>query len=32
MPLSLLPDHVRVKDGKIVSGGHFDSDWKLSAD
>ncbi len=28
MPLSLLPDHVRVKDGKILSGGHFDSDWK----
>jgi hypothetical protein len=31
MPLSLLPDHVRVKDGKILSGGHFDGDWKLSA-
>ena len=31
MPLSLLPDHVRVKDGKIVSGGHFDSDWRLGA-
>jgi pimeloyl-ACP methyl ester carboxylesterase len=28
MPVSLLPDHVRVKDGKIVSGGHFDNDWK----
>lgn len=32
MPLSLLPDHLRVKDGKVVSGGHFDSDWKLGAD
>jgi len=30
MPLCLLPDYVRVKDGKIVSGGHFDSDWKLT--
>jgi hypothetical protein len=30
MPLGLLPDYVRVKDGKIVSGGHFDSDWRLS--
>ncbi len=29
MPLCLLPDYVRVKEGKIVSGGHFDSDWKL---
>lgn len=28
MPLNLLPDYVRVKDGKIVSGGHFDSDWR----
>jgi hypothetical protein len=28
MPLCLLPDYVWVKDGKIVSGGHFDSDWK----
>jgi pimeloyl-ACP methyl ester carboxylesterase len=27
MPLCLLQDYVRVKDGKIVSGGHFDSDW-----
>jgi hypothetical protein len=32
MPLGLLPDHVRVKDGKIVSGGHFDSDWRLVRD
>jgi pimeloyl-ACP methyl ester carboxylesterase len=30
MPLCLLPDHLWVKDGKIVSGGHFDSDWKLT--
>src|SRR5262249_55737100 len=29
MPLGLLPDHVRVLDGKVVAGGHFDSDWKL---
>ena len=28
MPVSLLPDHLWVKDGKVVSGGHFDSDWK----
>jgi hypothetical protein len=28
MPLSLLPDYVCVKDGKVVEGGHFDSDWK----
>jgi len=28
MPVSLLPDHLWVKDGKIVSGGHFDSDWR----
>jgi hypothetical protein len=28
MPLCLLPDYVRVKDGKVVAGGHFDSDWK----
>jgi pimeloyl-ACP methyl ester carboxylesterase len=32
MPLCLLPDHLRVKDGKVVSGGHFDSDWKLVGD
>jgi len=32
MPLCLLPDYLRVKEGKIVSGGHFDSDWKLSQD
>ena len=29
MPLTLLPDYVRVQDGKVVSGGRFDSDWKL---
>jgi pimeloyl-ACP methyl ester carboxylesterase len=28
MPLNLLPDYVQLRDGKIVSGGHFDSDWK----
>ena len=31
MPLTLLPDYVRVKDGKILAGGHFDSDWRLGA-
>ena len=30
MPLYLLPDYVEVKDGKVVSGGHFDNEWKLS--
>jgi enterochelin esterase-like enzyme len=29
MPLNLLPDYVAVKDGRVASGGHFDSDWKL---
>jgi pimeloyl-ACP methyl ester carboxylesterase len=29
MPLALLPDYIEVRDGKIVSGGHFDSDWRL---
>lgn len=28
MPLNLLPDYVTVKNGKVTSGGHFDSDWK----
>jgi hypothetical protein len=28
MPVCLLPDYIRVKDGTIVSGGHFDSDWR----
>jgi pimeloyl-ACP methyl ester carboxylesterase len=30
MPLNLLPDYVAVKDGKVASGGHFDSDWNLA--
>lgn len=30
-PLNLLPDYVEVQDGKIASGGHFDSDWKIAA-
>jgi hypothetical protein len=30
MPVCLLPDYLRVKDGTIVSGGHFDSDWRPS--
>ena len=30
LPICLLPDYLWVKDGKITSGGHFDSDWKLS--
>jgi pimeloyl-ACP methyl ester carboxylesterase len=29
MPLNLLPDYVRVEKGKILSGGHFDGDWKI---
>jgi hypothetical protein len=29
MPLNLLPDYVQVKDGKVASGGHFDSEWNL---
>lgn len=29
MPLCLLPDYAWVKDGKITSAGHFDSDWAL---
>jgi endo-1,4-beta-xylanase len=29
MPLNLLPDYVRVKDGKVASGGHFDNEWNL---
>jgi pimeloyl-ACP methyl ester carboxylesterase len=29
MPLCLLPDWVRVKEEKVVSGGHFDSDWGM---
>ena len=29
MPLYLLPDYVRVKDGHVASGGHFDNQWKL---
>jgi hypothetical protein len=29
MPLLLLPDYIQVNDGKIASGGHFDSDWDL---
>jgi len=27
MPINLLPDYVEAKEGKIVSGGHFDNDW-----
>ena len=30
MPLNLLPDYMTVKDGKVASGGHFDSDWQMS--
>jgi hypothetical protein len=32
MPIGLLPDYLKVKDGQIVAGGHFDSDWKLGAE
>jgi enterochelin esterase-like enzyme len=28
MPLNLLPDYVQVESGKIISGGHFDNEWK----
>jgi len=31
MSPNLLPDYIEVRDGKIVSGGHFDSDWNLPA-
>ena len=29
MPINLLPDYVKVKDGNIVAGGHFDNDWVI---
>ena len=29
-PVDVLPDYVRVRNGKVASGGFFDSDWKLS--
>jgi pimeloyl-ACP methyl ester carboxylesterase len=32
MPICVLPDYLWVKEGQITSGGHFDSDWKLTAD
>jgi hypothetical protein len=32
MPLLMLPDYVSVKEGKIVSGGHFDNHWNLESD
>jgi hypothetical protein len=28
MPISLLPDYLVVKAGKVISAGHFDRDWK----
>ena len=28
MPLNLLPDYVRVENGKVVEGDHFDNEWK----
>lgn len=28
MPISLLPDYLVVKDGKVADAGHFDRDWK----
>ena len=31
MPLNLLPDYVAVKDGKIISGGHFDNQWRTNS-
>jgi pimeloyl-ACP methyl ester carboxylesterase len=32
MPICLLPDYLKVKDGQIVAGGHFNSDWKLNVE
>lgn len=29
MPVNLLPDWLRVRDGEILSAGHFDGDWRL---
>ncbi|MCI0363446.1 MAG: hypothetical protein L0219_06155, partial [Phycisphaerales bacterium] len=29
-PVNLLPDYALVKEGRIVSAGHFDNDWKLN--
>ncbi len=29
MPVNLLPDYVRVRNGKIVEAGHFDNYWRL---
>jgi hypothetical protein len=29
MPLNLLPDYVKVKDGRVTAGGHFDNQWNL---
>lgn len=31
MPLNLLPDYVEVKDGKILSGGHFGNEWRTNS-
>jgi len=28
LPINLLPDYLEAKDGRIVSGGHFDNNWK----
>jgi pimeloyl-ACP methyl ester carboxylesterase len=30
-PLNLLPDYVEVKDARIVAGGHFGNDWKITS-
>ncbi len=32
MPLNLLPDYGWIANGKVISGGHFDSDWKLKSE
>ena len=32
MRISPLPDYARVKDGKVISGGHFNSDWKFTGE
>jgi hypothetical protein len=32
MPVHLLPDWAVIRNGRIVSGGHFDEDWRLAAE
>lgn len=30
LPLNLLPDYLVARDGKVVSAGHFDRDWRMA--